>query len=703
MRCVNCMKEFDEKYGLCPHCGHIIGTPAKEPFQLPPGVILAGRYMVGTAVGVGGFGITYRGWDNTLQQMIAIKEYYPSANGIVNRNPGEAKVIVYSGHRETEFLNGKKRFLDEARNMAKFSTHPNIVHVFDFFEENGTAYITMEFLEGISYKDFIRMNGGKININTARDVTLSVLDALKEIHRIGIIHRDISPDNVFICSNSVIKLIDFGAARFSTGEEEKTLSVILKPGYAPPEQYQRKSRQGPWTDIYAVGAMFYRAITGRMPDESVNRMVKDEMPSPSDLDPDIPESLSVAIMRAMAVNQELRFRNADQFRQAIESKKRIRDVQGELNMRRGRRIGIVAAILLVICAAGGVGFHIYHGKMEAEHLTPATITVWYPAEEYDYARSQDQEDERQPERLDAGERLVKGFLDTYGNNVQVKIEAKPAETYERVLREAIAAGSAPTLFDSSCLSETETAGLADLSGVTERLEATEELHNYYFLDNYGSLFPGARRFPLTCEVPVIYRNSGITEDPADTVIGKTEMENLLLFKNGYATDPVSFPMYEKMIPTLAPGDNYLNFIKQKEIDKNKMDAATFDWKVAVAEAMADNPGYYLSDTAQYRTVQTDMRGHYSVMFPGTEMEVPARFTHLWSISDSATEAEKAAAVRLIYYFLSEEDQLILSLEADGGIPLQKKSVEQYLSTNPELADMNRIVPLLKPAVFDQRE
>ena len=131
MRCVNCMKEFDERYGLCPYCGYIIGTPAKEPFQLPPGTILAGRYLVGTAVGVGGFGITYRGWDNTLQQMIAIKEYYPSANGIVNRNPGEAKVIVYSGARQTEFEKGKERFLSEARNMAKFSSHPNIVHVYD--------------------------------------------------------------------------------------------------------------------------------------------------------------------------------------------------------------------------------------------------------------------------------------------------------------------------------------------------------------------------------------------------------------------------------------------------------------------------------------------------------------------------------------------------------------------------------------------
>ena len=689
MRCVNCMKEFDEKYGLCPYCGHIIGTPAKEPFQLPPGTVLAGRYMVGTAIGVGGFGITYKAWDNTLDQMICVKEYYPSANGIVNRSPGEARVIMYSGNREIEFLNGKKRFLDEARNTVRFNTHPNIVHVYDFFEENGTAYYTMEYLDGISYKDFIKMNGGKININTARDVTIAVLDALKELHKVGFIHRDISPDNIFICSNSVIKVIDFGAARFSTGEEEKSLSVILKPGYAPPEQYQKKSRQGPWTDIYAVGAMFYRAITGRMPDESVNRMVKDEMPSPSDLDPEIPETISTAIMRAMAVNQELRFRNTDQFRQAIESKKPVRDVQGELKVRRGRRIGIVAAILLMLAAAGGFGFHIYNSKMQAEHLRSAVVTVWYPDNEYS------------EEDFGKDGRLVSAFLDVYGSNIRINAEARPAGTYAEDLRNALAAGNAPTMFDSSCLTEDEKAGLADLSGVTERLQETEELQNYYFLDQYAELFPDRKRMPLTYTVPVVYRNSGITDEPADTVVGRSGLEEVLSYKNGYVTDPSAYPLFAEMIPEIKANDDYKSFIKQKKINKDQMDAEQFDWKVAVAAAMEGNPGYYLSDTLTYRKIQGDMSGHYSVMFPGSDLAVPGRFTHLWSVSETASEDEKAAAVRLIYYLLSEEDQLILSVEEDKGLPLQKDAMEQYTSTNPELSDLKRVLPILKPAVFDQ--
>ena len=147
IRCLNCMKTFDERFGVCPHCGFLPGTPPKEAYHLYPGTVLNGHYIIGTTVGFGGFGITYRAWDNVLDKMVAIKEFYP--NGIVNRVPGEKEVIIYTGNRADEFLNGKIRFLAEARNMARFNTHPNIVNVYEFFEENNTAYIAMEFLDGM--------------------------------------------------------------------------------------------------------------------------------------------------------------------------------------------------------------------------------------------------------------------------------------------------------------------------------------------------------------------------------------------------------------------------------------------------------------------------------------------------------------------------------------------------------------------------
>jgi len=155
-RCLNCMKEFtipsdgEKKLYMCPHCRHTEGTPPKEIYHLYPGTILSGRYIIGTVLGFGGFGVTYKAWDNTLGTVVAVKEYYPT--GLVQRVPGQKAVIVYEGSRRTEYYTGLNRFLDEARNMAKFSDNPNIVHVENFFEENETAYIVMEYFGWNIYK-----------------------------------------------------------------------------------------------------------------------------------------------------------------------------------------------------------------------------------------------------------------------------------------------------------------------------------------------------------------------------------------------------------------------------------------------------------------------------------------------------------------------------------------------------------------------
>ena len=160
--------------------------------------------------------------------------------------------------------------------MAKFSQHANIVNVYDYFEANNTAYIVMEYMDGISLKDYLKKMGGKVSPAAALEIIRPVMEALKAIHAEGVVHRDISPDNIFILKNGQVKVLDFGAARLSVGDEEKTLSVVLKPGYAPPEQYRSKSRQGPFTDIYALGATLYRMLTGMAPEESVDRLVDDQ-------------------------------------------------------------------------------------------------------------------------------------------------------------------------------------------------------------------------------------------------------------------------------------------------------------------------------------------------------------------------------------------------------------------------------------------
>lgn len=283
--------------------------------HLEPGTILQAKYQIKHALGQGGFGITYLATDLNLEVPLAIKEYMPQ--DLATRTQGTTQVSIHSGNLREHYDDGLKKFLLEARTLARFESHPNIVSVRDYFEANRTAYFVMNYIEGITLKEFIRENGGKITVDQALSVFIPVLDALREVHGYDVLHRDISPDNIFMTAKGQIILIDFGAARQSVSNKEHSMSIILKPGYTPEEQYRSKGQQGPWTDIYAVGATFYRAITGQMPLESLDRLVEDDLVPPSALGVDIPPSLEAALLRSMAVRAADRFQNAADFQSAL--------------------------------------------------------------------------------------------------------------------------------------------------------------------------------------------------------------------------------------------------------------------------------------------------------------------------------------------------------------------------------------------------
>ena len=274
IRCSGCFSEYDDSFGLCPYCGHIEGQSSGEVFCLAPGTQIAGRYIIGDMLGIGGFGITYKAWDTKLNTTMAIKEYYPS--GMVNRQPGDPNVILVASKQDRAFFYGKTRFLQEARNMAKFSTHKSIVNVFEYFEANNTAYIVMEYLEGKTVRETMQKQNGPLPANYCVSIATDVCSALKALHKEKILHRDISPDNIMLCTNGAVKLLDFGAARFSA-EVDSRVSVVVKPGFAPPEQYDKVNKQDGRTDLYALGATMYYAMTGIKPDESTNRLEEDKV------------------------------------------------------------------------------------------------------------------------------------------------------------------------------------------------------------------------------------------------------------------------------------------------------------------------------------------------------------------------------------------------------------------------------------------
>ena len=310
-RCMGCMSTYEAIDEMCPFCGYIEGTPAKEAYHIKPGSLLHDRYTVGRAIGFGGFGITYIAWDNKLMQKVAIKEYMPSE--YATRVPGNLTVTIYDGERYTEFMTGLQKFLDEAQRLAKFQNVPGIVRILDCFSENLTAYIVMEYLDGMTLKQYLAEHGGKLPYEEAVEFILPVLAALQSVHKEGIIHRDISPDNIFITEDGEVKLLDFGAARYASTGYSKSLSVILKPGYAPAEQYLSHGEQGPWSDVYATAATLYRMITGVVPEEALERKEKDTLKPPSALGAKLPKNAEKAILNALNVRVENRTASAEKF------------------------------------------------------------------------------------------------------------------------------------------------------------------------------------------------------------------------------------------------------------------------------------------------------------------------------------------------------------------------------------------------------
>lgn len=316
--CYGCFQEKPDGASVCPHCGFC--AEEEQPFlALPMGTLLNGRYMTGKVLGVGGFGITYLCYDLTLEIKVAIKEYMPSS--LATRHSDKYSVAL-TGRGQEDYQNGMERFLDEARILAKLQNTPNIVSVQNYFKENNTAYFVMEYVEGMSLKAYIASQGGKIPYDQALTILLPVMHALTQVHALNLTHRDISPDNIFITARGESKLLDFGAAR-SSAVEKKSMSIILKHGYAPEEQYSSKGNQGPWTDVYAMGATLYRCVTGELPPDSIMRVHNDTLKKPSELGIRLPLYVEQSIMRALAVKAEDRFRSMEDFLDGLSGKKQV--------------------------------------------------------------------------------------------------------------------------------------------------------------------------------------------------------------------------------------------------------------------------------------------------------------------------------------------------------------------------------------------
>ena len=375
--CIGCMHELHSKE-VCPYCGLEQRSYTPIPRCLIMGTRLADRYVLGKVLGEGSFGITYIGWDTLLEIPVAIKEYYPSdlvSRDVVRGN--DTSVYLFSGIEKEEYEKRLERFLKEARNLTRFNQLPSIVSVRDFFYANNTAYIVMDYIEGESLKTYIKRQGA-MDAKEVLNVFRPILESLEKMHVTGIIHRDISPDNLLFDENHNLVLIDFGAAELQNAELTRTVTITFKRGFSPEEQYRSHGRQGPWTDIYALCASMYYAMTGVAPDEAIQRTIEDKVePLWDKQDIGITKEQSKAIMKGMSVHGEDRFQSVAALYQQLYQENADKAVNGNRGDRAGKepknipakRILCICMILLLIAGiiGGSAGYRIWSRSKDGKN------------------------------------------------------------------------------------------------------------------------------------------------------------------------------------------------------------------------------------------------------------------------------------------------------------------------------------------------
>lgn len=644
-RCFNCMKEYEEQYEVCPHCGYVDGSPPAEAYHLAPGEILNHKYIVGTAIDSGGFGIIYRAWDAQMEQVVAIKEYFP--NGVVSRVPGQNDVIVYSGKNREVFRKGVDRFLVEARNMAEFS-QPDIVALYDYFEENNTAYIVMEYLDGVSFKEYLKERGGRIPSEEVVDITLHVLAALEEIHSHHIIHRDISPDNIFLCSNHRVKVIDFGAARFSSGEESSNFSTIVKPGYAPAEQYRTKSRQGPFTDLYALGACMYQAATGEKPQESLARAMHDDLRPPKELNPEVPEYLSDIIMKAMAMDEDERFQSSEEFMKALKghqidktpAKKKPKKKKKKGNSVLKMAVAVVLTLLLCAGAFWGITNHTrlvkmgYSGKIE--FYVPESKKDYYGEVVNDYSIDYDKE---------------------------ISIVPVADEKYKETVLEKLGTKESPAIFVSDDFSQKELADAEDMEKyVVDAIEDSEE--NFYYLNQYYKKKQDEKRMPLSFNVPLILENRNLGKAVKKAINDSSEFA---LSAKGKIAQTELYQVKDSVVD-LSSG---LHIDTKNSVNSKK----------GIRKFKNGETAYYITDWADYhKIIESKKYMDLDILYPDKSTKMKVDFSEYISISSKINVQARMEAEDFVMYMALNQSKYLMKEEREDTLPLNKEALKRFSET-----------------------
>lgn len=642
-RCPSCFQEYDTEYGMCPHCGFSVEGGQTESCCLLMGTEINDRYVIGGMLGLGGFGITYRAWDKKLETVVAVKEYFPT--GMVNRMPGDTEVMLVASKRQREVQYGKERFLDEARNLAYFNTHPNIVNVSDYFEANHTAYIVMEYLDGKTLGKTVRDQGRPLPPEQCCDIAHGVCEALRALHAKNVLHRDVSPDNIFICKNGTVKLIDFGAARFAESKDTR-LTIVVKPGFAPPEQYDRINRQGPWTDIYALGGTLYYALTGHRPLESTNRKIQDELLEPSAVNPNIPENISTVVTRAMAIDPQYRYQSVDEFEKALLREKTPISVGKAKKRKKTKRLmGIGAAVTVVIALFAAAGL-IWQNRQ----IPTANLNLWYMLS-------------GNPD-LDSGKetalQTIAGRLEKEYKTITVSLKGVDSAHYQETLERA-ESNEKPDIYESTGLVLSDT---IDLRNALDRLRA-----------DGGFMDAGSRdglQYPTGLIVPVIYVNTSLIAD------GLENFQTYEAIKSACAAAGGS----------LAVSQGAAELYKSLYGAEVMSDAAPS----AQEDFLQGKTAALLGSSMDYQRIQDELPGLYSIHFPNSGYAAYG-YDSVWSVKNADLKTERAAILALEYLANDAAQDYLHIRQQNGAVPITREMLSEYEAVYPEMSELSDFLAL----------
>ena len=654
-RCFHCFGSYGDEFNVCPFCGTVENPRPKEPIFLWPGTVLNGRYVIGESIGAGGFGIVYRALDMKLDNVIAIKEFFPQS--VVTRAEGQPNLIVIGKKRE-EYEYRKKRFLLEARTMAKFGKHRSIPNVFEFFEANESAYIVMELLEGQQLNDYIEMMpDGKVDLGFAVYIANEIGQALITMHNAKVIHRDVAPDNIFICSGTElqIKLMDLGAAKIEDSSDD-VIDLCMKVGYSPVEQYDKTDNFGPWSDIYALGATMYHMLTGVRPYESTTRKKEDFLQDVNQLNPQVPENLSNTIMKAMAINGNERFATVEEFLKAVNGEKKVLSLEKEKKKKRLKiALGITAAMLAVTIGAV-FGFMKYQKTRKEKFLREAKISVWYL------------KDDTNPLETQALETITQNFNAQEGyEKVEIELVAYTDRTeYEKALQKAADEGKLPAVFESTDVSDEVLKKASDAEKV---ITLTEECS---VLQNYSSYYSDKKRIPLAVEVPIAY----VLTDGAD------DNKYVLQYNDDYFNNDT----FKKNVKYVEEDQELLEK-NHLEAGAGKYDSSKDDWSVVLAS------------TTSFTEVKKSLSDKWfavKLAYYDTD-QIHSAFTYEWSIGNGTAD-EINAAEHFASWLLGANAQVNL-LGSTGMVPVNDKALHQRAEGDEQWTAVEKIADHF---VFDQK-